>query len=96
MDKEIAQYVNTLLADKQREIKFKQNNLDKIGGFERHFTEYQETVWELGMLYKAHKAMDYIIEEEEGMQWKIMIKKQESTPSYVGFMKRIILLFIEF
>jgi len=68
MDKEIAQYVNTLLADKQREIKFKQNNLDKIGGFERHFTEYQETVWELGMLYKAHKAMDYIIEEAEGME----------------------------
>ena len=22
----------------------------------------EETVWELGMLYKAHKAMDYIID----------------------------------
>ena len=65
MDKEIAQYVNTLLADKQREIKLKQNNLDKIGGFERHFTEYQETVWELGMLHKAHTAMDCIIEKKE-------------------------------
>ena len=33
------------------ELGTKQNNLDKIGGLERHFTEYQETVWELGMLY---------------------------------------------
>ena len=64
MNKELAQYINTLLAEKQREVKSKQDYLDKIDGLERHFTEYQETVWELGMLYKSHKAMDYIIEEE--------------------------------
>jgi len=66
MNKELAQYINTLLAEKQREVKSKQDYLDKIDeNFERHFTEYQETVWELGMIYKAHKAMDYIIEEED-------------------------------
>ena len=66
MNKELAQYINTLLAEKQREVLSKQAYLDKIDeNFERHFTEYQETVWELGMIYKAHKAMDYIIEEEE-------------------------------
>ena len=65
MNKELAQYINTLLAEKQREVKSKQDYLDKIDGLEKHFTEYQETVWELGMLYKAHKAMDYIIEEED-------------------------------
>lgn len=65
MNKELAQYINTLLAEKQREVKSKQDYLEKIDeNFERHFTEYKETVWELGMLYKAHKAMDYIIEEE--------------------------------
>ena len=65
MNKELAQYINTLLAEKQREVKSKQDYLEKIDeNFERHFTEYQETVWELGMLYKSHKAMDYIIEED--------------------------------
>ena len=66
MNKELAQYINTLLAEKQREVLSKQAYLDKIDeNFERHFTEYQETVWELGMLYKAHTAMDSIIEKEE-------------------------------
>ena len=64
MNKELAQYINTLLAEKQREIDSKQNYLDKIDGLEKHFTEYQETVWELGMIYKSNKAMDYIIEED--------------------------------
>ena len=64
MNKELAQYINTLLSEKQREIDSKQNYLDKIDGLEKHFTEYQETVWELGMIYKSNKAMDYIIEEE--------------------------------
>ncbi len=46
MNKELAQYINTLLAEKQREVISKQDYLDKINGLERHFTEYQETVWE--------------------------------------------------
>ena len=32
MNKELAQYINTLLAEKQREVKSKQNYLDKING----------------------------------------------------------------
>ena len=32
MDKELAQYINTLLAEKQREVKSKQDYLDKIDG----------------------------------------------------------------
>jgi len=65
MNKELAQYINTLLAEKQREVLSKQAYLDKIDeNFERHFTEYQEIEYQLGMVYKAQKAMDYIIEEE--------------------------------
>ena len=45
-----------VLGTKQREVISKQDYLDKINGLERHFTEYQETVWELGMLYKAQFA----------------------------------------
>ena len=65
MNKELAQYINTLLAEKQREVKSKQDYLDKIdGSVQIFFTEYQQIKWELGIIYKAQKAMDYIIEEE--------------------------------
>ena len=65
MNKELAQYINTLLAEKQREVKSKQDYLDKIdGSVQIFFTEYQQIKWELGIIYKAQKAMDYIIEED--------------------------------
>ena len=65
MNKELAQYINTLLAEKEREVISKQDYLDKIdGSVQIFFTEYQQIKWELGMIYKAQKAMDYIIEEE--------------------------------
>ena len=65
MNKEIAQYINTLLAEKQREVLSKQAYLDKIDrSVEIYFTEYQQIEWELGIIYKAQKSMDYIIEEE--------------------------------
>ena len=65
MNKELAQYINTLLAEKQREVESKQDYLDKIdGSVQIFFTEYQQIKWELGIIYKAQKAMDYIIEED--------------------------------
>ena len=65
MDKELAQYINTLLAEKEREVLSKQAYLDKIDrSVEIYFTEYQQIEWELGIIYKAQKSMDYIIEEE--------------------------------
>ena len=81
MDKELAQYINTLLAEKQREVKSKQDYLDKIDGMpvelidtvtgertnldpEKYFVERQEIKWELSIIYKCQKAMDYFEEEE--------------------------------
>ena len=65
MNKDLARYINTLLAEKQREVKSKQAYLDKIDrSCERYFTEYQEIEWELGMITKSQRAMDTIIEEE--------------------------------
>ena len=66
MNKELAQYINTLLAEKQREVKSKQNYLERTNlDPERHFVERQEIEYELGMIIKAQRAMDYIIEEED-------------------------------
>ena len=58
MNKELAQYINTLLAEKEREVKSKQDYL------ERHFHELQENDWELSIIYRCQKAMDYFEEED--------------------------------
>ena len=57
MNKEIAQYINDLLADRERLLDEREDSIE-------------ETKAELANIYQAQKAMDYIIEEEEGMQWK--------------------------
>ena len=62
MNKEIAQYINSLLAD--REILLDERK-DDGKDYELNFVLKQETEWELGIIYQSQKAMDYIIEEEE-------------------------------
>ena len=61
MNKEIAQYINDLLADRERLLD------EREEGSEDWNTLIQETKSELAKIYHAQKAMDYIIEEEEGM-----------------------------
>ena len=63
MNKDLARYINILLAEKQREVESKQNYLNKINESERHFVERQEIEYELSMIYKCQKAMDYFEEE---------------------------------
>ena len=61
MNKEIAQYINDLLADRERLLDERQ---DDGKDYELNFVLKQETEWELGIIYQAQKSMDYIIEEE--------------------------------
>ena len=60
MTKEIAQYINTLLADRERLL---DERKDDGNDYELNFVLKQETEWELGIIYQSQKAMDYIIEE---------------------------------
>ena len=61
MNKEIAQYINSLLADRERLLdERKYDGKD----YELNFVLKQETEWELGLIYQSQKAMDYIIEED--------------------------------
>jgi len=72
MNKELARYINTLLAEKEREVEKEQKSYnsiyrsDKKGSVdpERMVVWGQELSWERHMIYKAQKAMDYFIEEE--------------------------------
>ena len=61
MNKEVAQYINSLLADRERLL---DERKDDGKDYELDFVIKQETEGELGIIYQAQKSMDYIIEEE--------------------------------
>ena len=60
MNKEVAQYINELLSDRERLLDERKD----VEDYELDFVIKQETEWELGIIYQAQKSMDYIIEEE--------------------------------
>ena len=72
MNKELAQYINTLLAEKEREVKKEQGAYNEIYRSdknhsvdpERMVVWGQELSWERHMIYRCQKAMDYFIEED--------------------------------
>ena len=74
MDKELAQYINILLAEKEREVEKEQveynsiyrTNPENKSNFDAEkFTVWgQELSWERHMIYKCQKAMDYFEEED--------------------------------
>ena len=66
MNKEVAEYINSLLADRERLMEERKDDLDALTDFDvDQLNTWKETEWELGIIYQAQKSMDYIIEEEE-------------------------------
>ena len=66
MNKEIAQYINCLLAERERLMEERKDDLDALTDFDvDQLNTWEETEWELGIIYQAQKSMDYIIEEED-------------------------------
>ena len=72
MDKELAQYINTLLAEKERGVKQEQKAYNSIYNdpearsyvdAERMVVWGQELSWERSIIYRCQKAMDYFEEE---------------------------------
>ena len=59
MNKEIAQYINELLADRETLLDERESGSEDWDSLE------EETKSELTTIYHAQKAMDYIIEEDE-------------------------------
>ena len=59
MDKEVAEYVNVLLANRQYLLEERENASDY--NKDKELQEMTES--EQSLIYKAQKAMDYIIEE---------------------------------
>ena len=72
MNKELAQYINTLLADKERAVEKQQKEYNSIYrdpearssiDAERMVVWGQELSWERSIIYRCQKAMDYFEEE---------------------------------
>ena len=59
MDKEVAEYVNVLLANRQYLLEERENSSD----YNKDKELQKMTESEQSLIYKAQKAMDYIIEE---------------------------------
>ena len=60
MNKEVAQYINSLLAERERLL---DERKDDGKDYELNFVLKQETEWELGIIYQAQKSMEYFEEE---------------------------------
>ena len=64
MNKEVAEYINSLLADREKLMEERKDDLDALTDFDvDQLNTWEETEWELGIIYQAQKAMDYIEEE---------------------------------
>ena len=73
MNKELAQYINTLLVEKERRVEREQKQYNSIYrdpearssvDAERMVVWGQELSWERSIIYRCQKAIDYIIEED--------------------------------
>ena len=72
MNKELAQYINTLLAEKEREVEKEQKEYNSIYrdpqarstvNAEKMVVWGQELSWERSIIYKCQKVMDLYEEE---------------------------------
>ena len=61
MNKEIAQYINSLLADRERLL---DERKDDGKDYELNFVLKQETEWEIDTSIKAQKIITKLIEEQ--------------------------------
>ena len=65
MNKEVAEYINTLLAERERLMEERKDDTNQWQGIPELYSDLKkDTEGELGIIYKAQKAMDYIIEED--------------------------------
>ena len=64
MNKEIAQYINDLLADRERLMEERKDDTNQWQSIPELYADLKkDTEWELSMIYQAQKSMDYFEEE---------------------------------
>ena len=64
MNKEVAQYINGLLADRERLMEERKDDTNQWQSIPELYADLKkDTEWELSMIYQAQKSMDYFEEE---------------------------------
>ena len=64
MNKEVAQYINGLLAERERLMEDRKDDTNLWQSIPELYADLKkDTEWELSMIYQAQKAMDYFEEE---------------------------------
>ena len=64
MNKEVAQYINGLLADRERLMEERKDDTNQCQSIPELYADLKkDTEWELSMIYQAQKSMDYFEEE---------------------------------
>ena len=64
MNKEVAEYINGLLAERERLMEERKDDTNQWQSIPVLYADLKkDTEWEVSMIYQAQKAMDYIEEE---------------------------------
>ena len=64
MNKEVAQYINSLLAERERLMEERKDDHNQWQSIPELYADLKkDTEWELSMIYQAQKSMDYFEEE---------------------------------
>ncbi len=64
MNKEVAQYINGLLAERERLMEERKDDTNQWQSIPELYADLKkDTEWELNMIYQAQKSMDYFEEE---------------------------------
>ena len=64
MNKEVAQYINGLLAERERLMEESKDDTNQWQSIPELYADLKkDTEWELSMIYQAQKSMDYFEEE---------------------------------
>ena len=64
MNKEVAQYINGLLADRERLMEERKDDTNQWQSIPELYADLKkDTEWELSMIYQAQKSMYYFEEE---------------------------------
>ena len=64
MNKEVAQFINGLLAERERLMEERKDDTNQWQSIPELYADLKkDTEWELSMIYQAQKSMDYFEEE---------------------------------
>ena len=83
MDKQIITYIESLLSEKEREVKSLQNKWKKHSGNpELTMTIKQESEWELGIIAESQKALKNLNQQKKSYPRRPSLRETQAMQAY--------------